>query len=260
MTFEENIKKLQNAGWLEGFEENEIIKFINKLNSENVRPKKDDIFNAFKISDDRNICKPEDVKVLILGQDPYPDKNKAHGYAFSFGNEKSAKDSLLNILKAIQAYKTNTTFDKIQNDDVENWNTDLSEWAKDNGVLLLNTALTYESNEKMTTHIEAWKPFIKQVVNSLLTCDDSKLVVFLWGDKAKTAFFEFIKNDNNNSYMQIKRDMLVLISNHPSNLSVNRGGNFPILAPNHFKACDAFLDIPIWKNFGENNNDQQRKF
>lgn len=238
MTVEEDIKKLQDEGWLEDFEPSERLKkFIKGAKN----PKQEDIFNAF------NDLTPKTTKVLILGQDPYPDKNKAHGYAFSFGNEKPAKDSLLNLFKTIQAYKTNTTFDKIQNNDVDTWNTNLSEWAEKNKVLLLNTALTYEKNTKNTInkHIKEWKPFIKQVINNLLTCSNGKLVVFLWGDKAKTAFFEFIKNDNNNSYMQIKRDMLVLISNHPSNLSVNRGGNFPILAPNHFKACDAFLDIPI---------------
>ena len=71
---------------------------------------------------------------------------------------------------------------------------------------------------------------------------------FYGGDKAKATFFDLIKEKK--TYMSIQREMLVLISNHPSNSSVNRGRNFPILAPNHFKACNDFLgnDAIKWED------------
>ena len=221
MNIEERIKNLQDRGWLNSFKPSKrLIKCINGVKS----PKQEDIFNAF------NDLTPETTKVLILGQDPYPPKEEkgvvnihAHGYAFSSCNDY-LPDSLENIFKAIPQCK------KEKN---------LSEWVKKNNVLLLNTALTHISKEEIENHIQIWKPFIKQVIFNLLTCDNTKLVVFLWGDSAKKKFFDFIKEKK--TYMSIKREMLVLISHHPSNSSVNRGGNFPILAPNHFKACNDFL-------------------
>ena len=234
MKIENEIEKLKESGWIGTFKPSQQLKKCIKGVKGVIKPKQEDIFNAF------DKLTPKTTKVLILGQDPYPDEGRAHGYAFSFrDNKRPAEDSLLNIFKALQAYKTNQAFDKIENSEVESWGTNLATWAKENKVLLLNTALTYESKEKTDTHIEAWRPFIKEVVKNLLTCSNNKLVVFLWGDKAKATFFDLIKEKK--TYMSIKRQMLVLISNHPSNLSVNHGGNFPILAPNHFKACNDFL-------------------
>ena len=219
---ENEIENLKYKGWVRTFKPSQKLeKCIKRVKSPNQKY----IFNAF------NNLTPKTTKVFILGQDPYPQKGRAHGYAFSFGdNKKPAEDSLLNIYKAIQkAYNP-------QND-INTWNTNLASWAKTYGVLLLNTALTHEKDTKTTInkHIKAWKPFIEDVINNLLTCNSTKLVVFLWGDKAKSIFFNYTKGT------KISRDILVLISNHPSNLSVNHGGNFPILVPNHFKACNDFL-------------------
>lgn len=109
------------------------------------------IFNAF------TLFKPEDTRILILGQDPYPNAERAHGLAFSFGDNKiPADDSLLNIFKAIKAYKENKTFDTVNVEEIKGnikkkiqpWNTNLKTWAGNNGILLLNTALTYKENEK----------------------------------------------------------------------------------------------------------------
>lgn len=245
MNIEERIKNLQDRGWLNSFKPSKrLIKCINGVKS----PKEEDVFNAFTIGT------PEEVKVLIIGQDPYPKEGRAHGYAFSFGdNKRPAEDSLLNIFKALQAYKTNQAFDKIENSKVESWCTNLATWANNNGVLLLNTALTYESKEKTDTHIEAWRPFIKEVIKNLLTCSNDKLVIFLWGDKAKATFFDLIKEKK--TYMSIQREMLVLSTSHPSeNYNALKKG-FCYEAPNHFKACDDFLsendDNRVWKNLWE---------
>ncbi len=243
MKIENEIEKLKESGWIGTFKPSQQLKKCIKGVKGVIKPKQEDIFNAF------DKLTPKTTKVLILGQDPYPDEGRAHGYAFSFGdNKRPAEDSLLNIFKALQAYKTNQAFDKIENSEVESWGTNLATWANNNGILLLNTALTYESKEKTDTHIEAWRPFIKEVIKKLLTCSNDKLVIFLWGDKAKATFFNLIKEKK--TYMSITREMLVLISNHPSNSSVNRGGNFPILAPNHFRACNDFLgkDAIKWED------------
>ena len=101
---------------------------IQKCINECTRPNQSDIFNAFEG------LKPQDVKVLIIGQDPYPDEAKAHGLAFSYKDGTiSADDSLRNI------------FHKIKEDvGIDNNFTNLSTW-KEQGVLLLNTALTFAS-------------------------------------------------------------------------------------------------------------------
>ena len=88
-------------GWFSEIEINELITDDIKMCIKNcVSPYKDDIFNAFKG------LKPEDVKVLIIGQDPYPEIGRADGLAFSFGNGDKPKDSLGNIFADSSAYST----------------------------------------------------------------------------------------------------------------------------------------------------------
>lgn len=142
---------------------------IQECINECTRPNQSDIFNAF------DGLRPQDVKVLIIGQDPYPDEAKAHGLAFSYNNgEIPAEDSLLNI------------FRKISEDvGIDNSYTNLSVWKKQ-GVLLLNTALTFAPNNQ-DFHIKAWHNFVNHVISKLLevkTKNKQPLVVMLWGDKA----------------------------------------------------------------------------
>lgn len=222
------------------------------------------------------ICKTQDVKVLILGQDPYPDKvdkfgRRAHGLAFSFQNEKGINEpadaSLLNIFKAIKAYKTNEKFYDISDTDIkgtkdnDGWNTNLETWATSKGILLLNTALTYCDEIKKEDRVTIWKPFVEKIIENLLIKNENgKLVVFLWGDTAQTAFHNAIYNNRKDNKRDIiadlRRNLLVLSTSHPSNSgqAVKRG--FCYEAPNHFKACDMFLfgedeKNYIWKNFPE---------
>ena len=123
---------------------------IQECINECTRPNQSDIFNAF------DGLRPQDVKVLIIGQDPYPDEAKAHGLAFSYNNgEIPAEDSLLNI------------FRKISEDvGIDNSYTNLSVWKKQ-GVLLLNTALTFAPNNQ-DFHIKAWHNFVNHVISKLL--------------------------------------------------------------------------------------------
>lgn len=178
------------------FDNNEIKKCIDQCTSPDIN----DIFNAF------SLFPIEETRVLILGQDPYSNKAKAHGFAFSVANGKRDA-SLLNIFKALCGY--------IACGKVKNWNTNLETWARDNKILLLNTALTYQNlypdkkkkelskeekqkqNKCQEEHLNAWSHFIKQVINKLLTCNNTKLVIFLWGGPAQKTFLKCLNEDSN---------------------------------------------------------------
>lgn len=172
---------------------------IQKCINECTRPNQGDIFNAFEG------LKPQDVKVLIIGQDPYPDEAKAHGLAFSYKNGKiPAKDSLLNI------------FRKVEEDvEIDNSFTNLSAW-KEQGVLLLNTALTFAGKSNQKFHIKTWKQLINSAISKLLevkTTSKQPLVVMLWGDKANKLQVLAYKSNEYENYSFIK----ILRSSHPSN-------------------------------------------
>lgn len=215
------------------FNNNEIKECIDNCTS----PAKEDIFKAF------SLFPIEETRVLILGQDPYPEPCKAEGLAFSVNeNYKNIDDSLQNIYKVAAVKKHSKS---------------LITWSKTNKVLLLNTALTYgnkNKNENLTKkekeeiqeiHFDAWKIFINQIIKNLLTCNNKKLVVFLWGNKAKSSFHNAIYNDKDNPKVdiiqEIRKDLLVLSSSHPSNNgnAVKRGFCYEV--SNHFKACNDFL-------------------
>jgi len=214
---------------------------IQKCINECTRPSRGDIFNAF---DGLN---PQDVKVLIIGQDPYPDEKKAHGLAFSYNNgEIPAEDSLRNI------------FHKIKEDvGIDNSYTNLSAW-KEQGVLLLNTALTF-APDNQDFHIKAWHNFVNQVISKLLeakTATKRPLVVMLWGDKAnKLQVLAYKSNEyENSSFIKILR------SSHPSNnyqactksICDGKVPAFKDMNFRPFKECNEFLkannaDIINWQ-------------
>ena len=176
---------------------------IQKCINECTRPSQSDIFNAF------DGLKPQDVKVLIIGQDPYPDEAKAHGLAFSYNNGKiPAEDSLLNI------------FRKIKEDvGIDNSYTNLSAWKKQ-GVLLLNTALTF-APDNQDFHIKAWHNFVNHVISKLLevkTTNKQPLVVMLWGAKANEIKSLAYKGNQQGADYQEKYPLVkILRSSHPSN-------------------------------------------
>ena len=275
---ENELKNLQQKGWL-----TEIDNIINEFpeNIEFTSPKAEDVFNAFKIGENGNIIEPEEVKVLIIGQDPYPEVERAHGLAFSFKENKEPNDSLLNIFKAIQAYKNKTNFNNLtinqineikgtkKNNYNDRWNTNLETWAKNNKILLLNTALTFESEDN--PHFKYWKNFTKTIISKILT-DNNNLVVFLWGVPAQQIFYnctqdklslyltpeELIKMQNNRLINKEKEigyinNVKIFMTSHPCHKSAWRG--FKQNAPKHFAACDEIFEKkrlkPIWKDFPE---------
>jgi len=130
-------------------------------------PKFKDIFNAFKE------CKYDDLKVVIVGQDPYPQLGSADGLAFSCSKKDKAEKSLQYINKAIDTDHT-----------------DLKCWANQ-GVLLINTALTVEVN-KIGSHFWHWKPFTEHLF-SKINQDNKDIVFILMGKKAE-AWERLISN------------------------------------------------------------------
>lgn len=176
-------------------------------------PKKEDIFNAFKYTAFNS------VKVLILGQDPYPNPQHAHGLAFSSRAEKCPA-SLKNIFKVINKnFNTNYEF--------KTW--ELTDWATQ-GVFLLNTALTYYDDKSRNKNLKLWKPFIDLVLEKL-SQRNKPLVVMLWGNPAQERGLPYFENKNN---------ILILKSSHPSPLGAGKG-EYPFLSANHFCECNKFL-------------------
>jgi len=151
-----------------------IIKLVNEVNQgRRFTPVYKDIFNAFLE------CPYKDVKVVIIGQDPYPQLNVADGLAFSCSNKGKAEKSLQYILKQI----TNSV-------DYTAEQCDLRRWANQ-GVLLLNTALTVQIG-KIGSHYMIWSGFINSLLQDLNKRDD--LVIALLGKKAEE--YEMILSNN----------------------------------------------------------------
>jgi uracil-DNA glycosylase len=172
-------------------------------------PKGSLIFRAF------DLCPFNDVKVVILGQDPYPTKGHAHGLCFSVEpNIRPFPKSLNNIFKEIQ----NDLGKSIPSDG------NLERWAKQ-GVLLLNTVLTVEEGKPDSHKGIGWEKFTDSVI-SKINSEKEGVVFMLWGSKA-IAKEEMID----------KSKHLILKSVHPSPLSAHRG----FFGCKHFSKTNEFL-------------------
>ena len=174
-------EKLKPSGWaahLKGFILSaEFTKILMKLledsqNSKNFTPKVKQLFRAFEE------CPYNDLKVIILGQDPYTtledDVNVADGIAFSCGNTGAIQPDLKFMLNEVQ--------DQIYPQGMTNWDPDLKRWANQ-GVLLLNSALTTTLG-KTGTHYLLWEPFIVYVLDYLSWNNPGLIYAFL-GKKAQ---------------------------------------------------------------------------
>jgi uracil-DNA glycosylase len=174
----------------------ELIHFLEKekKSGKNIYPDEKHIFEAFRLTPF------EDVKVVILGQDPYHGEGQAHGLSFSVKKGVKVPPSLLNIFK------------ELKNDVAIEFPSHgcLEAWARQ-GVLLLNAVLTVEEGKAGSHHKKGWEKFTDRVVEILNTKKDH-LVFILWGD---TAQKKAQKVDTNKH--------LVLKSVHPSPLSYYRG-------------------------------------
>jgi len=172
-------------------------------------PKGNEIFNAF------NTCKFGDVKVVIIGQDPYHGKGQANGLCFSVNNGIAQPPSLINIFKELNS-DISKPIPKSGN---------LISWAEQ-GVLLLNATLTVRAHQAGSHQKKGWEQFTDAVIKQI--SDKKENVVFLlWGGFAKKKGAKIDKNKHH-----------ILTSGHPSPLSANRGYWF---GNKHFSKTNTFL-------------------
>ena len=167
------------------------------------------VFNAF------NLCPFDEVKVVIMGQDPYHEPGQAMGLSFSVPEGVAIPPSLQNIFKEIQADlgKPLPT------------SGDLTRWASQ-GVLLLNATLTVQAHVANSHQGLGWSVFTDAAIRAL-SAHREHLVFMLWGSYARSK----------RSLIDGQRH-LVLESVHPSPLSANRGGWF---GNHHFSKCNTYL-------------------
>ena len=151
------------------------------------------IFDALRLTD------YDDVKVVILGQDPYHGLGEAHGLSFSVKKGVKMPPSLLNIFK------------ELYNDlGIKRTTSDLTDWAKE-GVLLLNSIMTVEKDKPLSHKDKGWEIFTDKVISTLNDREEPVIFV-LWGSFARSKK-ELITNSRHK----------IIESVHPSPLSANRG-------------------------------------
>lgn len=190
----ENIKTLDSL--LSNAYENEVI-----------YPTQDSIFTAFELTS------PNEVKVVILGQDPYHDEGQAHGLAFSVNKGIKFPPSLRNIFKEL--------CDDVGCDMPSHGN--LSSWAKE-GVLLMNSVLSVSAHKAHSHKEKGWEFFTDSVV-SLLSKTHDNLIFILWGKPAQNKM-KLIDDSKH----------FVITAPHPSPLSSYRGffGSKPFSKTNSY--------------------------
>ena len=190
-----------------------FIKLLNDVEKEysefTCYPPKEQIFNAFCLTPYK------DVKVLILGQDPYHNENQAMGLAFSVNKNVKLPPSLINIYKELESDLN-----------VKNDTGDLSSWAK-SGVLLLNAILSVRQNQPLSHLNLGWERFTDKVIEALNKKKDP-IVFVLWGSYARSK--KKLITDNKH---------FIIENVHPSPLSAYRGffGSKP------FSKINAFLNL-----------------
>ena len=178
----------------------------NEYHKKIIYPEYKNIFNALRYTD------YDQVKVVILGQDPYHGEHEAHGLSFSVPVGIKMPPSLLNIFK------------ELNNDlGIKRTKTDLTDWAKQ-GVLLLNSIMTVVKDTPLSHKNKGWEIFTDRLIE-LLGEREEHMVFILWGSYARSKK-ELIKNKKH----------LILESVHPSPLSASRGffGSKPFSKTNEF--------------------------
>lgn len=187
----------------------QLVAFVkNEYRSHKIYPPGPFIFNAF------SNCPFDQVKVVILGQDPYHEPGQAHGLCFSVQEGTPNPPSLINIFKEIQD-DLNIPAPK---------SGDLTQWSKQ-GVLLLNATLTVRAHQAGSHQNKGWEAFTDAVIHRLAE-EREHIVFILWGSYAqrKGAFIDASKH-------------LILKSAHPSPLSAYRG----FFGNKHFSRTNQYL-------------------
>lgn len=175
-----------------------------------IYPPAEDIFNAL------HLTPLKEVKVLILGQDPYHNVNQAHGLSFSvLPEQRNIPPSLQNIYRELH-------------DDLGCYIPDngyLEKWARQ-GVLLLNTVLTVRAHQANSHQGKGWEKFTDAIIKAVNT-QERPIVYMLWGRPAQTKI-PMLTNPNH----------LILKAPHPSPFSADRG----FFGCRHFSQANEFLE------------------
>lgn len=212
----EIVKPQIDQSWLKELEEEfqssyflKLKQFLIEEKSKNtVYPPSKLIFNAF------DSCPIEEVKVVILGQDPYHGKGQAHGLSFSVPENIIIPPSLKNIYKEL---KNDLGLEMPSHGNLERW-------AK-HGVLLLNATLTVRAGQAGSHQNHGWEQFTDAAIKAVSNKKDH-VVFMLWGNyaKAKAALIDQSKH-------------LVLMAAHPSPFSAHSG----FFGCKHFSMCNEYL-------------------
>jgi uracil-DNA glycosylase len=221
----ETILKNIHKDWKPFFDENKkelehILETLNSFHNRVIYPNKEDIFKALTFHS------PQDIKLVLLGQDPYigeeSDIPQATGLSFSVPiSHKKIPPSLKNIFKEIHDNDNNYIVPK---------NGSLEKWAKEEKILLLNSSLTVFSKES-NSHAKLWTDFTDKLI-SWFQKENKKCVFLLMGNNAISKS-KLIENNKH----------IIFTTVHPSPLSANRG----------FFGCDVFNKINSY--YKENNID-----
>ena len=196
-------------------------------------PSIDRVFRVFEVT------KFEDIKVVIVGQDPYPRMGQANGLAFGVPYGTELPPSLLNIVNELEACLNVPDYDEktktvIRPEPIllDKTNMTLEGWAKQ-GVLLLNSCMTRESGRNSAHKNMGWEIFTNFIILSLRQRTNKPTVYALWGEEAKQKYLllNAAKGDGMNQ-------SLAMFATHPSPLSFNRG---PLML--RFQGCRHFLKI-----------------
>ena len=195
-----------------------LSEFLRSEKSKNkiIFPQGNKIFNAF------NLTKFEDVKVVILGQDPYHGHNQAHGLSFSVEKGIRPPPSLKNIFKELES---DLGIKQPDHGNLEKWGSE--------GVLLLNSILTVEKNKPASHANMGWEKFTDEIL-SILNRLKKNVVFILWGKKAQEK----------GHFLDTNRH-LILKSTHPSPYSANNGflGSKPFSATNLYLKKHDIIEI-----------------
>ena len=186
----------------------ELMNFVhNEYKTKTIYPYFPNVFNALKYTD------YDDIKVVILGQDPYHGTGEAHGLSFSVLEGVTKPPSLRNIFKELK--------DDLNIDEPEHGN--LEAWTRE-GVMLLNSVLTVEKDKPASHQNRGWETFTDEVIRKINEREKS-VVFLLWGSFAKSKK-ELITNKNH----------YIIESAHPSPFSAHKGffGTKPFSKANEF--------------------------
>ena len=210
-----NMEKLIPRDWTKKIATELKKPYFNDLKAEislrykkqNIYPEQSAIFKAF------NLCRFNDVKVVILGQDPYHGQGQAQGLSFSVPEGTKLPPSLRNIYKEI---KNDTGIDR-------GMNGNLDDWAKQ-GVLLLNATLTVEDGKPGSHQGLGWETFTDEVIKNISEKKEN-VTFILWGKyaEAKTSLIDASRH-------------FIITSPHPSPFSAHRGffGSKPFSQTNSY--------------------------